>query len=130
MHNYYLLSIVGIHLNDHVYHISITEMNLSFSHSLSARVLSHEADMQSRHYPSLCIRHFSSQVAGSFRRRLRDLSSSATLDRWLLYISLDSSGPGDVVVFIVISDNINQQLLKTKYKSAHTLNWSGDWLNR
>ena len=40
----YLLLIVGIHLNNHVYHISIKEMSLSFSHSLSARVLSHEAD--------------------------------------------------------------------------------------
>ena len=105
---------MGIHLNDHVYHISITETSLSFSRGLSARALSHEADRADIiHLDASGISQAKWQVP-SGDVRLRDLFSCATLDRRLLCISLDLSEPGDVVVFIVISDNINQQLLKIK----------------
>ena len=48
---------------------------------------------------SISVHHFSSQVAGPVWRSLRDLFSSATLDRSAL---LDLSGPGDVVAPIMI----------------------------
>ena len=62
---------------------------------------------------SVSVHHFSSQVAGLGVYVYTNLFSSATLERLLFYISLDLSGPGNVVVPIMIGDNINHQLLKT-----------------
>ena len=56
------------------------------------------------------------------------LFSRATLERLLLYISPDLSGPGNVIP-IMISDSINHQLLKTFVAvtiNSLTLNRSGE----
>ena len=61
---------------------------------------------------SVAVHYFLSQVAGLGIYVYTNLFSSTILERLLLYISLDLPGPGNVVVPIMISDDINHQLLK------------------
>ena len=74
-------------------------------------VVSYQAEKRS----SVSVHHFSSQVAGLgvYVYTYTNLFSCVILEGLLPYISLDLTGPGNVVVPIMISDNINHQLLKT-----------------
>ena len=115
-------------IHDYKYHISIKGISNFFSFPQPG-YLSHEdhdllVSYQTKQRLSVSVHHFSSQVAGLGVYVHTNLFISTTLDRLLLYISLDLSGPGNVVVPIMISDNINHQLLKmfvavTK-KSTHS----------
>ena len=60
----------------------------------------------------VAVHHFLSQVAVLGVYVHTNLFSSAILERLLLYVLLDLSGPDNVVVPIMISDNISHQLLK------------------
>ena len=75
----YLLSTVGIYLYDHVYHISIKEMSSLPSVVVYQPEPGYCHMKQTEQKLSISVHHFSSP--GPVRRSLRDLFSSATLDR-------------------------------------------------
>ena len=87
----YLLSIVGIHLYDHVYHISLKGMSNFFpfpqchwpgysSHEDHDLLVSYQTEQRL----SVSVHHFSSQVTGLGVYVYTNLFSSATLQRLLL----------------------------------------------
>ena len=103
-----------------MYHISIKGMSnfFPFPQSYRPKYSSREnhdllVSYQTEQRLFVFVHHFLSQVAGLNVYVYTNLFSSTTLERLLPDISLDFSEPGNVVVAIMISDNINHQLLKT-----------------
>ena len=113
-----------MHLYDHVHHISIKGMSYFFPFPQSYQPGNSSREdydllesYQTEQRLSISVHHFLSQVAGLSVYVYTNLFSSATSEKFLLYISLDLS---------YHDHNINQQLSEDVcsryYKSSHTLN--------